>query len=119
MQVTDIEGHSYGEREDVLPRLSAAISENGGWLQHRRSVSERILELHLEVHLRSVPDLYAAILSIGIELTVASQIALANLCTCRHYAHLGSIGSVVEIRLTLIFLESLSPPEPPAILSEA
>lgn len=119
MQVTDIEGHSYGKREDVLPRLSAAISESGGWLQHRRSVSESILELHLEVHLRSIPDFYAAILSIGIELTVAAQIALTNLCTCQHYAHLGSIGSLVEIRLTLIFLDDLSPPEPPTNISEA
>ena len=119
MGVTDIEAHSYGEREDVLPRLSAAISENGGWLQHRRSVSESILELLLEVHLRSVPDFYAGILSIGIELTVASQVALTNLCTCQHYAHLRPIGSLVEIRLTLIFLEDLSPPEPPANISEA
>lgn len=119
MQVTDIEGHSYGERQDVLPRLSAAISESGGWLQHRRSVSGSMFELYIEVHLSSVPDFYAALLSTGIELTTGAQIALRNLCTCRHYAHLGSISSPVEIRLTLIFLEDISPPEPRSNISEA
>jgi hypothetical protein len=73
-------------------------------------LSPTTVELRLEIQLRSILDLYASILSSGIELTRAGHIALTELCTCRKNLAAADLGQVVTIRLEISFLEELTLP---------
>lgn len=109
MQLLDIQSFSYEERQGVLPSLNSALAECGGWVLCRKMLSPTTIELRLEIQLRSIIELYASILSSGIELTRAGHVSLTELCTCRkNLAATADLGQVVTIRLEISFLEELT-----------
>ena len=106
MQSLDIQGFSYEERHGLLPGLTSALADCGGWILDRRTLSSSTMEFRLEIQLRSVVDLYSSILASGLELTRAGHLGLTHLCTCRkNLAAPSDLGQVVTIRLEVSFIE--------------
>jgi hypothetical protein len=109
MQLLDVQGFSYEERHGLLPNLTSAFADCGGWIVDRQALSPTIMEFRIEIHLRAVLDLYASILALGLELTRAGHLGLAHLCTCRKNLPTSTeLSQIVTIRLEISFLEDVA-----------
>jgi hypothetical protein len=109
MQSLNIQSFSYADRNSILPNLTTAMNDCGGWVLDRKNLSPTTIEFHLEIHPRSIVDLYAALIASGLELTRAGHLALTALCTCRkNSAGPTERGHVVSIRLEISFLEDMT-----------
>jgi hypothetical protein len=110
MHCLDLQSFSYEERQGVLPNLTCALADCGGWVLDRKTLSPTTLEFRFEIQLSSILDLYASILSAGIELTRDGHLALTHLCTCRRNlgAQPAHIGHIVSVRLEISFLEEVT-----------
>jgi hypothetical protein len=109
MQSLEIQGFSYEERTGVLPALTTAFAECGGWVLDRKTLSPTMMEFRIEIQLRAIIDLYASIISSGLELTRNGHLALTDLCTCRKNAPTtADLGQIVSIRIEISFLEDLT-----------
>jgi hypothetical protein len=109
MQSLDIQGFTYEERYGLLPRLTTALNNCGGWVLERNTLSPTQMEFRVEIQLRAVLDLYASIIGTGVELTRSGHEALTEQWTRRHH-HRASIelGQVVAIRLEIRFLDDVT-----------
>jgi len=106
MQLLDIQGFSYEERLGLLPTLTSAVADCGGWILDRKTLSPTTMEFRLEIQLRAALDLYSSILASGLELTRAGHLGLTHLCTCRkNLATAADLGQIVAIRIEISFLE--------------
>ncbi len=106
MQSLDIQGFSYEERQGLLPTLTSAFADCGGWVLHRKTLSPSTMEFRVEIQLRAVVDLYSSILASGLELTRAGHLGLTHLCTCRkNLSTPADLGQVVALRIEITFLE--------------
>jgi hypothetical protein len=106
MQSLDIQGFSYEERHGLLPTLTSAFADCGGWILNRKTLTPTTMEFRLEIQLRAVVDLYASIISSGLELTRAGHLGFTHLCTCRkNLSTPADLGQIVAIRLEISFLE--------------
>jgi hypothetical protein len=109
MHSIDIQSFSYEERTAVLPLLTNSFADCGGWVLDRKTLSPTAIEFRLEIQLRSVLDLYVAILAAGIELTRAAHLSLTDLCTCRkHLRRTSDLGQVIALRIEISFLEDVT-----------
>jgi hypothetical protein len=109
MQVLDIQGYSYEPSEELLRNLNRILMNSGGWILDRRALSDTNYEFTLEVELRSILDLYAGIISAGIELTRANHLALTDLCTCRlHLLGSSELRQILGLRLEISFLKQFT-----------
>lgn len=107
MQSVDLQAFTYEERQGLLPTLTTTVSHCGAWILDRKTLSPTSMELRLEIQLRFIMELYAALVSAGVELSRAGHQNLADLCTCRKHLQ-DDIAQVVTIRLELTFLEDLT-----------
>ena len=106
MQLLDIQGFSYEERHGLLPTLTSALADCGGWALDRKTLSPSTMEFRIEIQLRAVVDLYSSILASGLELTRGGHLGLTHLCTCRkNLATPADLGQIVAIRIEISFLE--------------
>jgi hypothetical protein len=106
----DIETFSYEERRVIFPAVTQALEICGCWLLDRRPLSFTQVEFYFELQLRSVVDLYAALIAAGLELTRASHEHLTTLCTVRkHHDHPSALPGIVTVRLQIAFLEESVP----------
>ena len=109
MQTLDIQGFSYEERQGLLPTLTTAFSDCGGWILDRKTLSPSMMEFRLEIQLRAAVDLYASIVASGLELTRAGHLALTELCACRrHQAATADLSNIVSIRIEISFLDDMT-----------
>jgi hypothetical protein len=109
MQLLDIQGFSYEERQGLLPSLTSAFADCGGWILDRKTLSPTSMEFRLEIQLRAVIDLYSSILASGLELTRAGHLGLTHLCTCRkNLSTLADLGQVIALRIEITFLEDVT-----------
>jgi hypothetical protein len=109
MEALEIQSFSYDDRAGLLPALLTALADGGGWVVDRRSLSASAVELSVETQLRSIMELYGAIVAAGLELTRSSHVALTDLCTCRrNAADLVDLGQIVSLRLEISFLEDVT-----------
>jgi hypothetical protein len=109
MQSLDIQGFTYEERHGLLPVLTTAFGNCGGWLLERKTLSPTNIEFRLEIQLRSILDLYASIIATGVELTRSGHEALTELCTRRNHLWIAvELGQVVAIRLEISFLDDVT-----------
>ena len=46
--VHDIQGYSYGQRQDLLPAVVNAVTDCGGWVLNRKTVSDTTLQFQLD-----------------------------------------------------------------------
>jgi hypothetical protein len=106
MQSLDIQGFSYEERHGLLPSLTSAFADCGGWILGRKTLSPSTVEFHLEIQLRAAVDLYSSIIASGLELTRSGHLGLTHLCTCRkNLSTSADLGQVIAIRIEVSFLE--------------
>ena len=109
MQSLDIQSFSYEERAGILPALTTAFADCGGWVLDRRTLSPSTMEFRIEIQLRAAIDLYASIIASGLELTRAGHLALTEMCTCRkHLNRSADLGQVVAIRIEISFLDDVT-----------
>ena len=109
MQSVEIQSFSYEERQGTLTTLTTAFADCGGWVIDRKTMSPTTVEFQIEIQLRSVLDLYASLVSSGLELTRAAHLTLAELCTCRKNLPIAAdLGQIVDIRLEVSFLEDVT-----------
>ncbi len=109
MQSLEIQSFSYQERSGVLPSLTNAFADCGGWVLDRRTLSATTMEFRIEIQLRAIVDLYAAIIASGLELTRSGHLTLSELCTCRqHFRRSADLGQVVALRIEISFLEDIT-----------
>src|SRR3978361_1028290 len=79
----EITTFSYEDRRVIFPAVTEALELCGCWLLQRHSTSFTQVEFHFEVHLRSVVELYAALIGAGLELTRSIHEDMTALCTLR------------------------------------
>jgi hypothetical protein len=109
MQSLEIQGFTYEQRHGLLPGLTVAFSNCGGWIIERNTLSSTTMEFRIEIQLRAILDLYAAIVATGVELTRAGHESLTELCTRRKHLRLtAELGQIVTIRLEIKFLDDLT-----------
>jgi hypothetical protein len=109
MQALDIQSFSYDDRTGLLPVLLAGLADCGGWVLERRTVSASMVELKVEAQLRSVVDLYGAIIGAGLELTRTSHLVLTDLCTCRRNVQRSAdLSQLVTLHIEISFLEDIT-----------
>ncbi len=109
MQALEIQSFSYDDRTGLLPVLLTALADGGGWVLDRRTLSPSMVELRVEAQLRSIVDLYGAIVSAGLELTRSSHLTLTDLCTCRrNAARSADLSQLVTLRIQISFLEDIT-----------
>jgi len=109
MQSLDIQGFTYEQRHGLLPGLTLAFGNCGGWVLERKTLSPTNMEFVIEIQLLAILDFYAAILATGVELTRAGHIALTELCTRRNHLRLAAeLGQIVSIRLEISFLDDVT-----------
>ena len=100
---------TYDERNTVLPALTDAIDRAGGWLLDRRTVAAHALELRIELQVRALVEVYAALVSSGVELTREAHLLLTERCMCRqHQNSRESMASIMSIRLEVAFLADVT-----------
>src|ERR1700722_10636272 len=83
MESLNIQAFTYEQRNGVLRDLASACTNCGGWILDRKTLSPTNMEFQIEIQLRTILDLYAAIISTGVELTRSGHEALTELCTRR------------------------------------
>lgn len=109
MQSLDIQGFTYEERQGLLPVLTTAMGNCGGWVLERKTLSPTNMEFRLEIQLGAILDLYASIIGTGVELTRSGHEALTEQCTRRkHLRMMAELGQVVAIRLEISFLDEVT-----------
>ena len=108
-QSFELQGYCYGERVALLPQLSTAFVECGGWVLERRSVSSTAIEYRFEIQLAGILELYGAMVAMGIELTRSAHAVLTDLCTCRQYiARSVDPCQILTLRLEISFLTDVT-----------
>jgi hypothetical protein len=107
MQAIELQAHTYEDRHGVIPALTTTISLCGAWIVDRKTLSATAMELRLEVQLGMIVELYAALLSAGVEFGRDGHQALADLCTCRKHMNFDRAG-LLNIRLELAFLDDVT-----------
>ena len=109
MQALDIQTFTYEHRQHVLIALTTAFGSSGGWIVDRKTLSATSTVFHVEIQLRSILDLYAALLATGVELTPAGHETFTALCTRRQHMRLTSeLGQIIVLRLEVSFLEDVT-----------
>ncbi len=107
MESLEIHAFTYEQRHGLLPELVTAFSNSGGWIHDRKTLSPTNMEFHVEIQLRAILDLYAAILATGVELTRSGHEAFTELCTRRKHLRL-TTDQIVTLRLEITFLDDVT-----------
>jgi len=109
MQTHDLQGYSYEDRQGLLPNLTSAFTQCGGWVLERKTTSASTMEFRIEIQLQGIVELYGSLMASGVELTRGTHDTLTGLCTSRkHMARSRKPTQVVSIRLELSFLEDVT-----------
>ena len=89
MQTLNIQGFTYEQRHGLLADLTAAFGNCGGWILERKTLSPTNMEFSVEIQLRAILDLYAAMVASPASNSPApatkpspSSAPGANICTC-------------------------------------
>jgi len=109
LQTHDLQGYSYEDRQGLLPNLTSALTQCGGWVLERKTTSATTMEFRIEIQLQGIVELYSSLVATGVELTRTTHATLTGLCTSRkHIAKSHRPTQVVSIRLELNFLEDVT-----------
>ncbi len=94
----------------VMPGLTEAIDRASGWVLDRHMASAFAVELRIELQIRALIEMYAALVSSGIELTRESHLLLTERCTCRQFLRTREERSaIITIRLELTCMADVAP----------
>jgi len=105
----ELQGYSYQDRQGLLATLTYALTQSGGWVLERKSLSATTMEFRIEIELQGIVELYASLVGAGLELTRTAHDTLTVLCTSRkHIAASQTPDRLLSIRLELNFLEDVT-----------
>ncbi len=108
-QTHDLHGFSYEDRQGMLPSLTSAFMQSGGWVLERKTTSATTMQFRFEIQLDAIVDLYGALVGTGVELTRGTHALLTELCTCRRQVTRRTCASqVLTLCLELSFLEDVT-----------
>lgn len=109
MESLDIQAFTYEQRHGLLHGLTAAFADCGGWVLDRKTLSANNMEFRVEIQLRAILDLYAAMVATGVELTRSGHELLTELCTRRKHLHLpAELSQIITLRLEIAFLDDVT-----------
>lgn len=109
MESLDIQAFTYEQRRSLLAGVDLAVTNCGGWILERKTRSDSNVELHVEIQVRVILDLYGALLEAGVEFTRSGYEVLTAFCTRRkHLGLCAGLGQTVAIHLDLSFLDDVS-----------
>jgi hypothetical protein len=109
METHELQGYSYDDRQGLLPTLTSAFTQCGGWVLERKTISATTMEFRIEIQLESIVELYSSLMATGLELTRGTHATLTALCTSRkHVAVPWQPSRVLSFRLELSFLEDVT-----------
>ena len=109
IHTVDLQGYSYEDRQGLLPSLTSAFTDCGGWVLERKTLSANSMEIAFQIQLSGIVELYSSLLSTGVELSTLAHSVLADLCTCRlHLERTSQTHQVLSLRLMLNFLEDVT-----------
>jgi hypothetical protein len=108
-QIHDLQGYSYQDRHGLLPSLTAAFTQCGGWVLERKTVSATTIQFRIEIQLNGILELYSSLVEAGVELTRAAHATLTALCASRkHLGRTHNPSQVLSIHFELSFLEDVT-----------
>ena len=108
-QTFDLRGYCYGERVALLPQLSVAFTDCGGWVLERKNLSSTSLEYRFEIQLAGILELYGSMVEMGLELTRGAHAVLTDLCNCRqHITRSVDPCQILTLRLEISFLADVT-----------
>ena len=108
-QTFELKGYCYGERETLLPQLSTAFTDCGGWVLERRTTSSTSIEYRFEIQLAGILELYGAMVEMGLELTRIAHAVLTDLCVCRqHMTRSVDPCQILTLHLEISFLTDVT-----------
>lgn len=84
----------------LVSALVQAVDDACGWIQDRQMVGATTLQLRVETQGRAMIDLYAALLSAGLELSRASHQLLIERCSCAELQR-ASRSCIISLRLRI------------------
>lgn len=109
MASLDIQGFTFEPRHRLLAGLTSAFGNCGGWILERKTLSPTNVEFRVEIQLRAILDLYAALIATGVELTRSGHEVFTELCTRRKHMHISAEpGQLIVLRLEISFLEDVT-----------
>ena len=83
--MVELRGRSFEDHQEFVPVLLDTMASCGCWLLERRELPPNATELHFELLLRSIFELYSGLLSCGVELSRDSHTRMKSLCTVRDH----------------------------------
>lgn len=109
LKVFSLPAYCYAERQVLLPALNSVLLQCGGWMLERKATSPSNMEFVFEMQLQTILELYASLVSIGVELTRAAHATLTELCTCmRHGSSVCNPWQVLTLSLEVHFLADVT-----------
>jgi hypothetical protein len=96
--------YTYHDRHTILTALYDVMTRCGCWIEGRQTKVSSLLEFHFELPLCVADDLYAELISAGIEMKFDSHRAMTWLCTLRRHDNLTMSGfRTVSVRMEIDF----------------
>jgi hypothetical protein len=104
IQDVQLRCHSFLDRHTVLTALYDAMTRCGCWVESRQTLISSRLQFDFELPLCVADDLYAELISAGIEMKFDSHRAMTWLCTLRRHDVITSNSfHAVSIRMEIDF----------------
>ena len=101
---------TYRERAAFTREFDEAIDRAGGWVLSRKSLSVNALQASIEVQEHALPEVYAALIATGLELTRDSHRALAERCNCSlHLRPRPGVSTILPLHVDVHFLTQTVP----------
>jgi hypothetical protein len=106
IQNVELRCFSFQDRHTILTALFDAMSRCGCWIEGRQTTIASRLEFHFELPLCVADELYAELISAGIEMKFESHRAMTWLCTLRrHDRETISSFRAISVRMEIDFRE--------------
>ena len=108
-QLFEFNAYCYSDRVGILPRLTSAFTNSGGWVLERRTLSPTTMDFRFEIQLMGIVELYGQLVGLGLELTRNTHDQLTELCTLwKHMMNSRESCPVVTVRLEIQFLADVT-----------
>jgi hypothetical protein len=109
IETLELFGYCYTDRIALLPKLTAAFTNCGGWILERRTISPTAMEYRFEIQLSGIVEMYGSLVGLGLELTRGTHDQLTDLCVCRKHMTVNRDSCpVLTIRLEIAFLADMT-----------
>jgi hypothetical protein len=106
IQSVELRCYSYQDRHTILTALFDAMSRCGCWIEGRQTQISSRVEFNFELPLCVADELYAELISAGIEMKFESHRALTWLCTLRrHDRETVNSYRAISVRMEIDFRE--------------